>query len=123
MSIIMVVDPDYKGKDPESPSAPRIPRAWAMRKLRTQGMSIGDIARKYEVPYAMAYKMINPPRQRASSSKSTTAKALTTERLSTMKRSQLEKIVYNRRAKTPSELKRVAAASDELDRRFPGWND
>lgn len=52
---VLVPDPLYTGEPP----APRMIRSWAMRKLFESGMPIADIARRYDVPYARAYKSIH----------------------------------------------------------------
>lgn len=116
MSLIMVDDPDFKGKGP----APQLPRSWAMRKLFKQGVSVGDIGRRYDVSYALAWKSINPPRQAASSPTSKATKPLTKSRLKDMTKTQLEKIAYTKQSaidKDPALRGRVQAAVDELERR------
>ena len=59
-TIVLVDDPTFKGTG----QAPQLIRTWAMRKLFEAGMEVGEIARKYGVPYAAAYRAINPPRKK-----------------------------------------------------------
>lgn len=54
-SLVMVDDPLYQGSAP----APQLPRTWAMRKLHFEGgVSVGEVARRYGVPYQRAYNAI-----------------------------------------------------------------
>ncbi len=126
MPITLVPDPTYTGKgDP-----PLMVKADAMRKLFFEaGESVGDIARRYDVPYGRAYKAINPPRKAAGDPRSTATKPLTRKRLGELTRSQLEKIVTRRMRKgpdgklinfTPDEEARIKAADAELAKRSPG---
>lgn len=120
MSIIMVPDPLWTGKG----EAPGVIRSWAMRALAKQGMEVGDIARKYGVPYARAYRAVNPPRQRGSSPNSKATKPLTASRLKDLTKPQLIKIATQQiKAGDTATRTRVQSAVDELDRRDPTWLD
>lgn len=117
---ILVDDPLYKGHAP----VPQVTRSQAMRRMHFNlGMSVGEVARHFGITYHLAYKQIQPPRLAAASPRSTAPKPLTTERLSTLSRSQLDTMAHAKGTNDPAIRKRVEAASDELDRRFPGWND
>lgn len=129
MPVTLVPDPTWKGKG----DGPNMVKADAMRKLYKAGESIGDIARRYGVRYAIAWAAINPPRKAFTDKGSTAPKPLTAERLGAMKRAQLERIaLMESRLKVNGKLivnphyseSRTIAASDELDRRYgPRWLD
>lgn len=113
MSIIMVVDPTYKGRG----TPPQLPRSWAMRKLYESGMSVGDIGRYYGVPYAAAYRAVNPERRPKNAPR---AKPIPKD-LSGMKTSRLIQIATRRHV--AEDDPDVLAAVAELDRRDPAWID
>lgn len=113
MTITLVPDPVFKGKgDP-----PQIVRTWAMRKLYESGMSVGDVARYYGLPYAAAYRAINPERAPATKSKAKPLAALGDLRLA--KKSALVRIATAKNASMQDP--KVAAVVEELDRRDPAW--
>lgn len=118
MPIQLVPDPTHTGKGP----APNIIKADAMRKLHAAGLSVSEIALRYAVSYHAAYKAINPPRKPVDSPASTARKVITPERATQLSKSQLLKIVQ-KRTSDAAELERIAVASNELDRRYPGWVD
>lgn len=113
-------DPTYAGSDPDR--APLMVRADAMRKLFRAGQTVKEVAAHFDVPYRLAYKAIQPPRRSSTDKASTATKPLTKERLANLSKGQLVKIVTSR-PKTPAEIARVEAVSNELDRRYPGWVD
>ncbi|HET7713505.1 MAG TPA: hypothetical protein VFK94_03990 [Patescibacteria group bacterium] len=120
MPVTLVPDPLH----PESSRtpAPLMVKADAMRKLYAAGTPVAEIALRYGVTYHNAYKQINPPRKRAGAAGSTESKPLTKERLTQLPKKRLIEIATSK-GKTPSELARIQAAANELDRRDPNWLD
>lgn len=118
MSITLVPDPTYKGKG----TPPMMVKAEAMRRLYASGESVSAIALRYGVSYYNAYGAINPPRKSAASGQSTAVKLLTPERATQLSKTRLIAIATAKQT-TPDWIARKEAASDELDRRYPGWLD
>lgn len=121
MAYVLVDDPLHSGRGP----APQILRTWAMRKLfDAGGVTVGDVARRYDVPYSAAYRAINPERKPAparSGAASKRDRILDPELIKSVKTSELKKIVRRKGASLSDP--RDAAAYAELERRDPKWDE
>lgn len=118
MGIQLVPDPTFQGRG----TAPLVLKSEAMRKLHAAGQTVSQVAIFFDVSYHNAYATINPPRRAASSGTSTAPKPLTRERATQLSKSKLIAIATSK-ITDDSSRKRVIQASDELDRRYPGWLD
>jgi hypothetical protein len=124
-NFVLVDDPDYEG----TIGPPQILRAWAMRKLFAKGYSVGDIARKYDIPYARAYRAVvvaskvkPTATKKARAPKAPLVPDYSDEDLEKLPEKKLVSFIYQKRP-TQAQLELAARASEVADRRFPGWND
>lgn len=113
---VLVPDPLYKGEPP----APKMIRSWAMRKLYDAGMPIADIARRYDVPYARAYKSIHY-HQTEGLAPTTSRPAPRVRKVKTLEEMSMKEL--KRIATTSADQNLITKAAAILDTRDATWYD